>query len=194
MNKRLLIVGILAAVLISAFSVISFTPAIPSQSNIPATHALYEGSLCVQKIDGLTGKVTDYGCTSPMDDPLTAYGQQVYQMETNGSAGLYFNMTNLTLGGNTSAMASSDTDLANIYTANGLGPCFATYTRIAAGNDSLNCVYTSSGASTYNVNATGIYNYSGGAGKMFAEAPFTNVPLIGTNGDKLNLTYYHWVV
>lgn len=124
---------------------------------------------------------------------LTTIGSVYIAQMMNGTTSNWA-WTNMTLGGNTSALAIGDTDLANIYTANGLSPATGTLAVVSNGNNSLTYTWTSSGASTYNVNTTGIYNTTGAGGKLIAEAYFgSNVALNGANGDKLTLTYYRSV-
>lgn len=116
---------------------------------------------------------------------ITNIGMEQLKLATNGTSGNW-NFTNLTVGGNTSALAATDTQLANIYSTNGLSPAACTYARQGTGNSSCSYQWTVTTAASA-VNSTGIYNST--LGILFAEAAWTPSTTLQI-GDKLNVTYY----
>lgn len=178
MNKKVLIVIPLIVIMSTIFN-----SQILKSANTSSDSATYGSKVCIYKNNELVE------CTHNL---ITTYGLELIKSAVNGTVGNW-NLTNLTLGGNTSAMQTSDTDLANIYSNNGLAPAIATYIRIGNGNSSLNYQWTASNSGTYNINSTGIYNVSNAGGHLFSEASFSNTQLSGPNGDKLNITYTWWI-
>ena len=158
-----------------------------SHASAPISQGInYVGIACMQ-VTRADGSIEDIGCSHNL---ITNIGLEMLKQSVNGTAG-YWNLTNLTAGGNTSAMAATDTDLANIFlAASGLGPKSAIYTRIGNGNSSLNYEWTALAISA--VNSTGIYNTTLSPAKLFAEASWTPSTTLQIN-DKLNVTYYWWI-
>jgi len=146
----------------------------------------YVGIACTQVIRA-DGNVEDLGCQHNL---ITTIGKEYIKAALNSTAGMW-NFTNLTLGGNTSAMAVGDTDLANIFSGStNLTLGSAAYAYISAGNSSLSREWTAN--ATAIVNSTGIYNTSNAAAKLFAEAYFGSSTTL-LSGDKINVTYYWWI-
>lgn len=188
MNKKILSLMALLIVAIIGISVFSATTVHTSTASQGIQYAglQYTGIACIQKISK-DGVVIDYGCRHNL---ITNKGLEMVKTALNGTVGNW-ELTNLTVGGNTSAMAATDTDLANIFSTNGLSPATATYTRIGTGNSSLNYQWTVTTAQSI-VNSTGIYNTTGAGGNLFSEASWTPTTTLQI-GDKLNITYYWWV-
>lgn len=186
MNKKIVSIALVFSVLaISAFTASYFSSTVSSGSM--TENFGYVGVACAQ-VTRANGAVENLGCHHNL---ITNKGKEYIKASLNGTASMW-NFTNLTLGGNTTAMAATDTDLANIQaTASGLGPGSAAYWYIGVGNSSLSKLWTNAGA-TVNINSTGIYNTTLAPTNLFAEAYFgsnTNLQV----GDQINVTYYWWV-
>ena len=100
------------------------------------------------------------------------------------------------VGGNTSAMAATDTSLGGDFTgiynvAYGMNRSMATLGWSGAGTQNITLTYTFTALAACNVNSTGLYNHSTSNTGFFAEAPFTNAAL--QSSDTLNVTWSVWV-
>jgi len=100
----------------------------------------------------------------------------------------------LGVGGNTSAMAVTDTtlggDFQTIYDqAYGMNRSAATRGWSGTGMFNITLTYTFTATQACNVNATGLFNTTGTG--LCAEASFTNAAL--QSSDTLNVTWYVWV-
>lgn len=191
MNKKILAMTLLIPViLVAVFAMSMANPQISSDFDQPLS---YHGVACVHKIDGKTGEVTDVGCNHNL---ITVAGINMIKQTLNSSGAIVdYNLTNLSIGGNSSVLLNGVYVLPNQFNGSeGLTAVSARYYTInsSAGNTSLTWEWTSAGAATYIVNCTGISNTTG-ANTLFAAAGFPSVSLVGSNGDKLNITYYYWI-
>ena len=105
-----------------------------------------------------------------------------------GLCGAPTNFSNIAVGGNTSALAATDTTLANEFAGSGLARAPGAVTSIGTGNWSVSKVWTAS--ATAAVNTTGLFNNTAG-GTLFAENYFTPVTLQAN--DQINVTWTIWV-
>jgi hypothetical protein len=91
----------------------------------------------------------------------------------------------IAVGGNTSAMAVTDTTLANEMSGNGLTRSFGTYASTGTGAWRLEKDFAVTGTQN-NINSTGLFNASS-TGTLLAEDIFSNTNVV--SGDTLNITW-----
>jgi hypothetical protein len=91
----------------------------------------------------------------------------------------------IAVGGNTSAMAVTDTTLANEFATGGLTRAQGTYASTGTGAWRLEKDFAVTGT-VNNINSTGLFNASS-TGSLLAEDTFANTNVI--NGDTLNITW-----
>lgn len=189
MNKKVLvpIALIMAVIGVSALSIFSV-------SSVPAgvvnEGLKYTGIACANVIRS-DGNVENLGCHHNL---VTNAGKEFIKQAMNGTASTNWDFLNLSIGGNGSAMAATDTILAGLVSANGVNTSTATYAYIGTGNSSLTYLWTAS-ATSGNLNSTAITNVTNATaanGYIFAEAYFGSNTVLNS-GDKLNVTYYWWV-
>jgi len=186
MNKKVLVL-VTSVVVLIGISVLSIYSVSATPINSDISYGVkYTGIACEQVIR-VDGTVEDLGCQHNL---VTNRGLEIVKTALNGTAG-FWNLTNLTVGGNTTPQSAADTSLANAFATNGLAPVLATYTVMGTGNSSLNYQWTVATAQS-TVNTTGIYNQTSANTNFFAEAYWTPATVLQI-GDKLNVTYYWWV-
>jgi len=142
------------------------------------------------KIDSYTtikdseGKVKFY---SEHPAILTTNGKDFVKvcLGVNASCGVPTAFDFIAVGGNTSAMSSADTTLANEVSGNGLARAFGTYGSTGTGAWRIEKDFSVTGTQN-NINSTGLFNASS-SGTMLAEDTISNTNVV--NGDTLNITW-----
>jgi len=188
MNKTILIASavIIVAVTIAFYSVMTVPQRV---TEIPTVKEVAQESSTMKfQIDSYTtvydsqGRIKFY---SEHPALLTNAGKESIEGILGNQFGSEPTYDYIAVGGNTSAMAATDTTLANEFATCGLTRAQGTYGSTGVGSWRLEKDFAVTGTCN-NINSTALFNASS-TGSMLAEDVISNTNVI--NGDTLNITW-----
>jgi hypothetical protein len=191
MNKNFVIAALLVAlVCVTVYSTMQVN--VPVTSLVPGTLGIYS-SVCIYVNDEQIGDCTH---NAMMDVGLN------WTRDLIGDAGTSGSVKNIALGNTTTAETITLTSIPGQINGCVLAPAAGTYAVVGSskGNFSVTYEWTQNGCPGIVVNTTALYNISAPGSSctstnctMFAGKNFDNSVTL-QNGDKLNVTWYVWVV